>query len=645
MIFWKGLFVKTRGKLFWNPKGFAFVETGSSGGGIFIPPENLNSAFDGDIVEIDAYRDRRGMRGRVISVLERSDLNISGRFVRSRRTGLIEPLKPFPYSISVLPGHEGGARNGDMVTARIIPPKAAKKVRMVNARVVRVLDVPQHVGDDLRLVAARYALAWRFPDDVEEEARHVSRIDFDFERKRRRDLRDRVLFTIDGINAKDFDDAVGIEKLEDGTFLLTAAIADVAHLVKPGSVLDREAYDRSFSVYFPEIAIPMLPEILSNGVMSLRPGEDRLALAVEIHMGPRGKVISSECFEAVIRSRARLTYEEVNPFLEGRDAGAFEREVAGRLLLLHRLARHLTEKRRKRGSLDFDLAAVDVSTDSSGDVEGINRVRGGPAEKLIEEAMLLTNQTVCSFLEKHHSPVLYRVHEKPGREDILDLAETLAEVGLPASLHARLRRAALSGDGVSEALQAVSDAYRGSPLEAFVHVHILRSLPRAHYSSEDAGHFGLACRSYLHFTSPIRRYPDLVIHRLVKKMLHERAMTKKESARQAKLLRKIGPEVSEKEKNADAAMLDAVKLKTAAFMAEKIGDEFQAVITSIFPYGMFIEILDPPADGLIRNLVNASPRYRKGRKRKAQAHSIGETIAVRLSRVDRTRGLLEFCLP
>jgi len=637
--------MKIRGKLFWNPKGFAFVETRSSSEGFFIPPESLNSALDGDIVEIEAYRDRRGMRGRVIAVLERSDLNISGRFVKSRKTGLIEPLKPFPYSIAVLPGHDGGARHGDMVAARIIPPKAAGKVGMVSARVTRVLDIPKNVREDLKLVAAKYGLPWHFPDDVEEEARHASRIDFDFERKSRKDLRDRVLFTIDGINAKDFDDAVGIEKLEDGTLLLTVAIADVAHLVKPGSLMDREAYDRSFSVYFPEIAIPMLPEILSNGIMSLKPDEDRLALAVEIHMGPRGKVISYECFEAVIRSRARLTYEEVNPFLEGREAGTFGKEVSDGLLLLHRLARHLTEKRKKRGSLDFDLAAVDISMDSSGDVEGINRVRGGPAEKLIEEAMLLTNQTVCSFLQRYHSPILFRVHEKPAREDILDLAETLTEVGLPMYLKTWLKRAALSGDRMSEALQAVSEAYRGSPLEAFVHVHILRSLPRAQYSSEDAGHFGLACRGYLHFTSPIRRYPDLVIHRLVKKMLHERGIPKKEAARQAKLLRKIGPEVSEKEKTTDAAMLDAIKLKTAAFMAERIGDEFQAVITSSFPYGMFIEILDPPADGLVRNLENPGSRCRKGQKHRSQKPSIGDTVTVRLSRVDRTRGLLEFSLP
>lgn len=637
--------MKIKGKLFWNPKGFAFVETRSSGEGVFIPPESLNSAFGGDMVEVEAYRDRRGMRGRVISVLERSDLNISGRFVKSRRMGLIEPLKPFPYSIAVLPGHEGGARHGDMVAARISPPKTAKKVNVVYARVIRVLDMPMHVGNDLRLVAAKYSLSWHFSDDVEEEALLASRIDFDLAKRRRRDLRDRVLFTIDGVNARDFDDAVGIEKLENGTFLLTVAIADVAHLVKPGTLMDREAYDRSFSVYFPEIAIPMLPEILSNGVMSLRPGEDRLALAVEIHMGPRGKVISYECFEAIIRSRARLTYEEVNPFLEGRKDGTFEKEISTGLHLLHRLAGHLTEKRKKRGSLDFDLAAVDISMDSAGGVEGINRVRGGPAEKLIEEAMLLTNQTVCSFLERHHSPVLYRVHEKPSREDLLDLGDTLAEVGLSVSLHTRLKQAALSGDRISEALQAVSEAYRGSPLEAFVHVHILRSLPRAHYSSEDAGHFGLACRGYLHFTSPIRRYPDLVIHRLVKKMLHGQGMTKKETAKQTKLLRKIGPEVSEKEKNTDAAMLEAVKLKTAAFMADRIGDEFKAVITSIFPYGMFIETLDPPADGLIRNTGYSGLSYRKGAKKRSPARSIGETIYVKLTRVDRTRGLLEFALP
>jgi ribonuclease R len=636
--------MKIKGRLFWNPKGYAFVEPKGSGEGIFIPPEGLNSALDGDSVEVDARPDRKGMRGRVVSILERSSLVVNGRYIRSRKFGILEPAKPFPYTIIVPLGAQGGAQSGDMVVATIIPPKVAKKVSALTARVERSLDIPEDVGEDLRFVSARYGLSWRFLQDVEDEAQRVSRIDFAAELSRRRDLRERVLFTIDGINAKDFDDAVGIEQLPDNTYLLTVAIADVAHVVKSRSLLDHEARSRSFSVYFPEIAIPMLPEVLSNDAMSLKPGEDRLAVAAEIHLGPRGKVISYECFEAVIRSRARLTYEEVGPFLEGiSPAKGFAEEIASRLLMLHRLAGFLTEKRRRRGSLDFDLAAVDITVGRAGTVENISRIRSGPAEKLIEEAMLLTNQTICSFLLKHHMPVLYRVHEHPQQEDLLELSDTLSEIGLSPLLYTRLKRAALSGNNISKALQAISDAYRGSRLEAFVHLHILRSLPRARYASEDAGHFGLACRGYLHFTSPIRRYPDLIIHRLVKKAISSRGMTKKEQGKESKLLKKLGPEVSEKEQQTDSAMMEAVKLKTAAFMAGRLGDEFQAVVTSIFPYGIFIEVIDPPVDGLVRTPEAAASSFGKTRQKKGRSgRAVGDIVQVRLIRVDRTRGLMEF---
>jgi ribonuclease R len=637
--------MKVRGKLIWNPKGYGFVESKGLSEDVFIPPEGLNSALDGDLVEVDVYRDRKGLRGRVSSVLDRTRLSISGRYIKLRKFGVLEPAKPFPYAIHIPLGAEGDARNGDMVVATIIPPKAAGRVSALTAKVERSLDIPSDVGEDLQLVAAKFGLSWRFPEEVEREAHKASRIDMAGELSRRRDLRDRVLFTIDGINAKDFDDAVGIETLEDGTHLLTVAIADVAQVVKDGTLLDREARSRSFSVYFPEIAIPMLPEVLSNGVMSLKPREDRLAVVVEIRIGPKGKVISYDCFEAVIRSRARLTYEEVGPFLEGISSGSgFDEEVSSRLLLLHRLTEHLTVKRRKRGSLDFDLAAVDITMDSAGLVESINRIRHGPAEKLIEEAMLLANQTVCSFLRKHHMPILYRVHEKPKREDLFELLETLSEIGLSPELSTRLKKAAQSGDKVSEALQAISEAYSGGHLEAFVHLHILRSLARARYSPEDVGHFGLACSGYLHFTSPIRRYPDLIIHRLVKMALKSQSITGKDQAREVKNLKRIAPEVSDKEQQTDSAMMEASKLKMAAYMAGHMGEEFEAVITSIFPYGMFIEVLDPPVDGLVRTQETFDPEARKSRRSRAkkQAPTIGQIVPVKLIRADRSTGQLEF---
>jgi ribonuclease R len=515
----------------------------------------------------------------------------------------------------------------------------------LEAKVDRSLDIPDGVGNDLRMVTVKYGLSWGFPEEVQGEAERASHIDMHKELFRRTDLRGRVLFTIDGVNARDFDDAVGIERLEDKTMLLTVAIADVAHAVRPGTALDMEARARSFSVYFPEVAIPMLPEVLCNDVMSLKPDQERLAMAVEIVIGPRGKVVSHKVFEAVIRSRARLTYDEVGLFLEGKASEkVFDDEIAWRLGELHKLSIHLRERRRKRGGLDFDLSKVEMKTDSTGKVEGIKRSRNGPAERLIEEAMLLANQTVCTFLLKHHMPVLFRVHEPPKTEDLLELMETLGEIGFSSALLGRLKKAATSSENVSSVLQAISDSYKGKDLEGFVNTNILRSLTRAQYSAEDLGHFGLACTGYLHFTSPIRRYPDLVIHRLVKAALEPKGTTKKEQDNTGKQLKKVAPEVTEREKITDDAMMEALKIKAAAFMASRLGDEFDAVITSIMPYGMFIEVIDPPVDGLIRNDTFKGEPSRRGKRSQSPRQTIGQIVQVKLIRADRTNGQLDFSL-
>jgi ribonuclease R len=629
------------GRLSWNPRGYAFVDVRGMDGGVFVPSEGLNGALPGDLVEVSTWQDRKGLRGKVVAIVERARLTIMGRYTRQRKYGILEPLVPMPYPIVIPLGAEGDATNGAMVSATITPPRSAQKVSVLTARVEASLEIPAGVGEDLRYISAKYGLAWRFPEQVEREAASAARLDMPFELSRRKDLRDRALFTIDGVHARDFDDAVGIERLEDNTFLLTVAIADVAHAVKPGTDLDREARARSFSVYFPEVCIPMLPEVLSNGVMSLNPKEDRLAMVLELVLGPRGRVISYQICEAVIRSRARLTYEEVGPFLEGASGECFDQEVAWRLKELHRIARHLRERRRKQGSLDFDIAKVEIETSGTGAVASIGRTRHGPAERLVEEAMLLANRTVCAYLLRHGMPVLFRVHEPPRQQDLLELVETLAEIGYPQALLSRLKKAASSGGQVHEALQAAADACRGKPYESFVNMHILRSLQRARYSAEDLGHFGLAFTGYLHFTSPIRRYPDLVVHRLVKQVLASGGYSGRERERQHRYLKKLAFEVSDREEFTDSAMMEALKLKTAAYMATHLGDEFDAVITSIQPYGMFVEVLDPPVDGLVRHDA-AMGRPGSGRRSRSVRQGLGQVIRVRLVRADRANGQLDF---
>ena len=639
--------MKIQGTVHWNPKGYAFVVPEKGRDDVFVPPEGLMGAMDGDLVEVLAYREKKGLRGEVLSILRRSPAAVSGTYRSRKKWGVIEPFKPFPYTIVVPHGMRGSAKEGDVVMATVDVPQGVRRTRAVTARIDRMLDIPEDTGDDLRFVAVKYGIPWRFTDEVEAQARKVSKISIPAELQRRRDLRNRTLFTIDGATARDFDDAVGIERLADGTFLMTVAIADVAHVVKHDTPLDIEARNRGFSVYFPEEAIPMLPEVLSNGIMSLRPGEERLAMAVEIHLGPKGRILDFDCFEAVIRSRARLVYEELNPYIEkGFEPACLDTEVASRVMELHRMARHLYRNRTRKGALDFDISEVGVAIGHDGDVDRIYRYRRGPAEKLIEEAMLCANHAVCMFLERRSMPVLYRVHEKPRSEDLLALLETLREIGMPKGELSALKEAIRRGKNLSRALQHVSALYQDTPLHNFVNQHILRALTRARYWFEDLGHFGLASDSYTHFTSPIRRYSDLVVHRILKMALNNREVSEKNLKKLRRYLKYIGPEISDREKKTDDAMFDVIRLKTAAYMQRHIGDDFSGVVTSILPFGIFVEIFDPPFDGLVTLSDMPRARIEEGRavKLKSRTITIGDTIRVKVARVDVIKGHVDFFL-
>ncbi|HNY67005.1 MAG TPA: VacB/RNase II family 3'-5' exoribonuclease [Deltaproteobacteria bacterium] len=639
--------MKIQGRVHWNAKGFAFVVPEEGRDDVFVPPEGLMGAMNGDLVEVWAHREKRGLRGEVLSVIKRNPTTVSGTYREKKKRGIIIPFDPFPYTVVVPHECRGTVRDGDLVTAVVTPPKDVSRTRSVTARIERLLDIPENTADDLRYVAIKYGLPWLFPEEVEREALKVSRIRMEEELPRRRDLRDRVLFTIDGVTAKDFDDAVGIEKLGDGSFLLTVAIADVAHLVKKGTLLDREAFNRGFSVYFPEEAIPMLPEVLSNGVLSLKPEEDRLVIAVEIRLGPRGKVLEVDCFDAVIHSRARLTYEELNPFLKkGASPDTLDPEVARRVVELHRMAGHLYRNRTRKGALDFDISEVGITIGHDGDVDRVYRYQRGPAEKLIEEAMLCANHAVCGFLEKHGMPILYRVHEKPSPDDLMALYETLSEIGLEKEELASFYRAIQTRKNLSFALQRISTIYSETPLHSFVNQHILRALKRAKYWFEDLGHFGLGTESYTHFTSPIRRYSDLIIHRILKSVFSSRGLTEKERDKLRNYVKFISPEVSDKERKTDDAMFEVIRLKTAAYMQRHLGDEFSGVVTSILPWGMFVEIFDPPFDGLVSLSDVKSARIEEGRavKFRRRTISIGDIVNVRVSRVDPLKGHVDFML-
>jgi ribonuclease R len=388
----------------------------------------------------------------------------------------------------------------------------------------------------------------------------------------------------------------------------------------------------------------MLPEALSNGVLSLKPDEDRLAVVAEMTLGPRGRLIKVNCFEALIRSRARLMYETASPFLEGKTKPPVDdRAVIDSLLILNRLARHLYSARKKAGSLDFDLPEVEIEISESGHIEDISKRPRGDAERLIEELMLLANRAVCLYLKEKGAPVLFRVHDRPSHDDILELADILNDIGCDKNLTKKLHQSGLSGPGLNRALNDVADAYRGHELETFAHRHILRSLRQAEYSTEDIGHFGLAFTGYLHFTSPIRRYSDLLVHRVLKAVLRGEGSTEKELAKTAKRLKKLAGVISKRERLTNEAMMEAVKLKTAAYMKRHVGEIFSGIVTSILPFGYFVEIPEPPVDGLVRTSYPIKPGRgnRRKSKRTERAISVGDRVDVVISRVDEAKGFID----
>jgi ribonuclease R len=645
------ILLKAKGTFHLTSKGFAFVVS-NDGKEFFIPPNKFSTALDGDFVEVIAQKSKKGFRGRVISIIKRADLSIQGIYKKTKEYGVIEPYKPFPCPIIVPFGAELKAKNGDFVVAKIVPPKKGKRADSLRACVIRKLNMPQNIKDDLRAIVIKHNLSLLFPKEVEIEAKELAKIDMESELKHRRDLRNRLLFTIDSIDARDFDDAVGIEKYPDGSCKLTVAIADVSYIVQEGSFLDQEAFNRSFSVYFPETTIPMLPEIISNGVMSLRPDEDKLAIVVEIELGSKGKILNCNCFEAVIRSKARLTYEEVGPFLEGKTPSPInDAEIIESLKELNKLAEILYRKRKKMGSLDFDLPEIRIALDSAGEVIDVFKRERDPSQRLIEEAMLIANQAVCEFLKNKKSPVLYRIHETPAKEDLFSFCITAEQIGLEKNLIFELRKAASKSTSsdtkpINIALQNIADSVRGDPIERFSHQQILRALRQAKYSEFNAGHFGLGFNNYLHFTSPIRRYPDLIVHRILKDVLRSSGLSKKDSAKWQKKLKKIALQTSQKERTTDAAMHDLLKLKKAAYMKRYIGETFSGIVSSILSFGMFVEIVNPPVDGLVslEDLGYARIIENKCIEIKKHHIALGDMVQVKIKSVDVQKGFIDLIL-
>ncbi len=639
--------------------GYGFVrpdDRAVCGQDVFVPARNMEEALHGDRVLIRVARKKRILRGRrgrrtadepeerlegtVIRVLERAHPVIVGRYYEHPRFPMVVPLDARMFQEILIPHPQGkGARNGQIVAVTLtLPPE---RHQAPQGRVERILGYPGDKDIEYAIVEHKYGLPVAFSARTREELASLPDRVPQPEREGREDLRDEPAVTIDGEKARDFDDAVTLEKLPSGHYLLGVHIADVSHYVREGTAVDEDAYARGTSVYFPDRAIPMLPPALSSGICSLKPGEDRLVFSVVMEVDGRGQVVNRRFTEAVIRSRARMTYTSLARMLVERDP--YERRSHAPLVpmfeAMEELCLILSKKRYRRGSVDFDLPEAEIEFDRDGRVVSVAPAERNIAHRNIEEFMLVANETVAERLAESGCPALYRIHEQPDAQKVQEFAEFARALGHP--LEAR------DGEYRPRDFQKFVAGLEGKPEARFLSYVMLRSFMQARYSAENVGHFGLAAAQYTHFTSPIRRYPDLVVHRLLKRCLKGRPDPDWQQETAARLP-EIAAHTSARERISDEAEREIENIKKVQFMADKVGDEFEGVVFSVIRQGFFVELLEHFVEGFVPAATLIDDRY----SYKEQTHSfvgersrrfqLGSKVVVRLDRADQENFRLTF---
>ena len=620
---------------------------------IYIDRKAIKGAMNGDLVvvrvekrnpKIRKVREREYVDGEVMQILRRAHRTVVGRF----------HLEPEPYVVPfdiridtdvLIDDHATmDAREGEMVNVEIhrYPDRTT---HFAQGRIVEVLGFIGDPGVDIEVVIRKHHIPHHFPEEVLEAAEEIPQEVPAEEIAKRTDLRDRNIVTIDGETAKDFDDAVEVQALPNGNYLLGVHIADVAHYVTEGSVLDREAFERATSVYFPGRAIPMLPERLSNGICSLNPKIERLTFSCEIEIDPRGKFVSHRIYKSVIRTRERMTYTNVNAILTDRTPELEERY--GYLLedfeRMHKLYEILRNRREQRGSIDFDLPEAEVMLDASGVIEAIRPSERNVAHRLIEEFMLAANETVARELVFASQPGLYRVHQQPDPQKLEDLKEILKEFKLKLRGNVEEIRPA--------ELQRVLKEVAGTPEERFLTNIVLRSMKRAFYSEESTGHFALAFEHYCHFTSPIRRYPDLVVHRRLFELIRDGALYGERRDDVERMHPLYAHQSSDRERRAEEAEREVLEWKKVIFMRDKVGNEYTGIITGIAPFGLFVELDEIFVQGMVPvATIGGDFWHYHDREHRMRGESssrelrLGDKVRIRVESLDEDKHQIEFRL-
>jgi ribonuclease R len=629
------------GRVQTHPRGFGFVipdrPVDGVTGDIFIAGSNLNQAMHGDrvVARIERTRDDRA-EGRILRILERGASSIVGRFdIDESGMGFLVPFdRRVIVDVLIPDGERRDAERGQMVVVEIT--RWPTPTRSPLGRVVEVLGDIDEPGVDNEIIIRKYGIPDPHSQEAVEEARRLGGTVKEKDIRGRTDFRNVTTVTIDGERARDFDDAITIERLPTGHYWLGVHIADVAHYVPEGSALDEEAYERGTSVYFPERAVHMFPAELATGLCSLNPGVDRLVQSCLMEVDRNGEVVRYEIHDGVIHSDARMTYTDVNAILTDRDPTVTDkyRPLVPMFETMRELFEILNQRRRRRGSIDFDLKEPEIVLDDEGMVEEITAAERNIAHRIIEEFMLLANETVAEHLDRNDVPTLYRVHEPPDPLKVEEFEEFISTLGYSLAAPPDAMR--------PRHFQKLVEKIKGKPEEKPIAFLMLRTMQKARYDPSNLGHFGLAATSYTHFTSPIRRYPDLIVHRTLRESRQGMPAERREELTDD--LPEAARHTSERERRANDAERELVQWKKVRFMADKVGDEFDGFITGVAAFGLYIELVEHFVEGMVHVSTMADDYYRfverahvlRG-ENTGRTYRLGDKVRVQVVKIDMER--------
>lgn len=641
-----------RGRLSVHIRGFGFIRSEDEKiEDVFVFNTNMNTAMHNDEVIGEIIKTKSGNNGKryeakVVKIVKRANKTIVGTLKVSEENDNFAFVVPdetrIINDIYIPKGGFHKASDRHKVVVKITKWPTTLKQRSLVGIIIEDLGHRSDVGIDILSIVRKYNLSEKFPEEVVRSANKIQEEISQSEINRRRDLRNETIITIDGADAKDLDDAISLKVLPNGNYLLGVHIADVSHYVAEGSILDKEAFNRATSVYLPDRVIPMLPEKLSNNLCSLNPGEDKLTLSVDMEIDNNGEVISRHFYESIIRTKEKMIYDDISDILEKNDTNLRKRYFAllDNFLLMEKLAKILKKRRGDRGNIDFDFPELKLMLNKKGEPIEIKKQERRIANKIIEEFMILCNETIATLFNKIKIPFIYRTHQTPNFEKVQILSKFAKKFGYFLETSKNIS---------SQKIQELLEKTEGKEEEKIINLLTFRAMEKAKYSPENIGHFGLASKNYSHFTSPIRRYPDLQIHRIVKLFISKK-LTEEKKNQLKNVVKIVAFNSSKQEEIAVEAEREAEKLKITQYMSYYIGEKFKGIISDVTSFGLFIE-LENGVHGLVRigSITNDKYTYDEqnililGNKTK-KSYKIGDTVVVKVEKVDVDERKIDFIL-